>query len=94
MMQALDNTNSNAKADIILFLLHNKQFLQKQTAHLRKKREELSKTEDVSLQQDIKDQHDEVIRMVFAVAIGRELAVSAEEIYMVLEDLNIEEYLA
>lgn len=80
--------------EIVMYLLHNQLFFKKKFDSLIKFRTSLMKDSNLSLfSDDINKQFKDISKKGIVDEVTSRLAVPAEEVLVVLEDMNLDEYL-
>lgn len=84
--------NPNEEA-IIQYLVFNQAFFMEKSRPFREQRDKLLNTEDYSFHSEINKQYEELIKADITDDITKKFAFPAEDVIVVLENLNINEYL-
>lgn len=81
------------KLDIQEYLIENKDRFKQENSYRFDLRNQLYKTENRVFHDDIKNNCDTIIRMNICDDVCENLGVDYESVYVILEDINMEEYL-
>lgn len=79
--------------NVYLILIHNQEHFKQKTKEYKKQRDELLKQQDVSFHDEIHKQYKEVCKWVIVKEICEATGKSNEEVLIVVEQLNMDEYL-
>lgn len=82
------------KSEIILYLLHNQEYLKNLINKFLIYKNKLLEKEPKEFKLDILNQYKTIVRFMIANEITQRLAVDYETVIVTLEELNIEEYLS
>lgn len=90
-MDKIDNLTP--QQNIVTWLLTHQVPVKIMIMEFTKQKDELIAKEDHIFHKDIKEQYFKLVKQKIAFEIAKDLAISAEQIYTVIEALNVEEYL-
>lgn len=79
--------------DIVSYLIHNQQHIKSLCVPHKEHKESLLKSEDVLFHDIINKQYKETLNLIVGIELQKKLGVSQEDIRVVLDALNWEEYL-
>jgi hypothetical protein len=85
---------NNNEQVLLMDLIHNQQLYKKSVESLLNQLKGLLETEDPILHNNIKKQFKDKVKSEFLQQAVKRLQITAEEALIVIESLNIEEYLA
>lgn len=78
---------------IFMYLLYNQGHFKKEFEPFEKQRDHLLRLEDSSFHEEINNQYTDLIKQSIVDGITRDLAISTEDAIIVIEALNLNEYL-
>lgn len=85
--------NNSVQQSIFLFLLYNQEHFKSLVEPFKTRREAHLKQEDSSFHEEIREQYDAFVRSLIVDEITNNLAISTEDAMIMVEDLNLNEYL-
>lgn len=85
--------NNNVQQSIFLFLMYNQEHFKNRVAPFKSQKETLLNNEDSSFHEEIKEQYESFVRKMIVDEVTGHLAISTEDAIIMIEDLNLNEYL-
>ena len=87
----MSNIESNSM--IIQYLTHNQEYVKKIVEPFTQQKNYLLEKEDESLKDEINSQYKEIIKRMIVEEITKKLAIPAEDVIIIIENINLEIYL-